>query len=220
MSSVREVEKWGGVMREIERLLTAIGQVIRDRFAILVMRFEITRLKVQNYDRLVETVQGLRRALDTQKRALDDLHRQLDDKDAQIRKLQGEYTALERLREQAENTRAAADRLDVFKRLQSIAVQLPTLRAALGDGANLTANDVLDLLAPFDEMLRDFGFERIGEAGAQVPFEPARHRPVGRGARSVASSDVVRVRYVGYMYEGQVVCKAEVVAVEQPEMVA
>jgi TolA-binding protein len=209
---------WG--MPKLERFLSAIAQVVRDRVAIMVMRFEIARLKVKNYDRLVETVQGLRRALETQKRALDDLHQQLDDKEAQIKILQNEYTALQQSQSQSEGASQAADRLDVFKRLQSIAVQLPTLRAAIAEGGDLTARDVLDLLAPFDEMLRDFGFERIGEAGAQVPFDSTRHRPVGRGARSISSTDVVRVRYVGYLYRGEVVCKAEVAPIAQSELVA
>lgn len=207
-------------MSEIERLLSTVVQIIRDRVAIVVMRFEVARLKVQNYDRLVETVHGLRRALDTQRRALDDLHKRLDKKEAQIKKLQREYAALQQLRSQTEGASAVAGRLDVFRRLQSLAVQLPTLRAAIGGGADLTARDVLDVLAPFDEMLRDFGFEPIGEAGLQVPYDPTRHRPVGKGARSVTPADFVRVRYVGYLYEGQVVCKAEVVLIEQPQMVA
>jgi molecular chaperone GrpE (heat shock protein) len=207
-------------MLKIERFLSAIAQVIRDRVAIMVMRLEIARLKVKNYDRLAETVQGLRRALETQKRSLDDLHQQMDDKEAQIKMLQNEYAALQQSQSQSGRASQAADRLDVFKRLQSIAVQLPTLRAALADGGDLTARDVIDLLAPFDEMLRDFGFERIGEAGAQVPFDPTRHRPVGRGARSISSTDVVRVRYVGYLYRGEVVCKAEVAPVAQSELVA
>lgn len=206
-------------MSRIERLLAMVVQIVRGQVAIVVMRFEISRLRLQNYDRLVDTVHGLRRALDTQNRALDDLHQQLDDREGQIKKLQNEYVALQQFHSQGEGASLVADRLDVFKRLQSIAVQLPTLRAAVDDGAGLAARDVLDLLAPFDEMLRDFGFERIGQAGAQAPYDPTRHRPVGRGARSVESGDMVRIRYVGYLYEGQVVCKAEVTGVVQPARV-
>ena len=206
-------------METIERLLAKVAQIIRDRVAIIVMSVEISRLKLQNYDRLAQTVEGLRRALDTQKRAADDLHHQLADREAQIKKMQNEYVALQQQRSQSEATSLAAERLDVFKRLQSIAVQLPTLRSAIGDGADIAAQDVLNLLAPFEQMLRDFGFEVIGEAGSQVDYNPTRHRPVGQGARSVTVNDKVRVRYVGYLYEEQVVCKAEVVRVEQPEVV-
>jgi ABC-type transporter Mla subunit MlaD len=194
--------------------------MLQDQVAIVVMRFKIGRLKIRNYDRLVQTVQGLRRALDTQKRVLDDMHQQLAEREAQIKKLQAEYASLQEQRSQAEASSVAAERLDVFKRVQAVAVQLPTLRAAVDDGASVTAQDVLDLLAPFEQMLRDFGFEVIGEAGGQARYEPTRHRLVGRGARSVTVDDMVRVRYVGYLHEGQVVCKAEVVRVEQPEMVA
>jgi molecular chaperone GrpE (heat shock protein) len=207
-------------MSRVERLLASFVQIIRDRLAIVVMRLEISRLKLQDYDRLAETVHGLRRALDTQKRSLDDVHQQLDEKEGQIKKLQNEYVTLQQLQSQSEGASLAADRLDVFKRLQSIAVQLPTLRAAIDDGAGVAARDVLDLLAPFDEMLRDFGFEPIGEAGAQTPFDPTRHRPVGRGAHSVTPDDMVRVRYVGYLYNGQVLCKAEVTHIGQPERLA
>jgi molecular chaperone GrpE (heat shock protein) len=206
------------VRQAIERFLAGVGQVLRDRVAIVRLRFEIARLKLNNYDRLVESNQGLRRALETQNRALDDLHRQLADREGQIKALQSEYTALEQRSSQSEAVSLADERLDIFKRIQSIATQLPTLRAAVASGAELTARDVLDLLAPLDEMLRDLGFEVIGEAGGQMSYDPTRHRPVGQGARSVAAGDVVKTRYVGYLHQGQVICKAEVIRVEQPEM--
>ncbi|MBN1310843.1 MAG: hypothetical protein JXB30_05425 [Anaerolineae bacterium] len=206
-------------MEAIQRLLNTAAQIIRDGLAIIIMRLEINRLKIRNYDRLAQRAQGLRCALDTQKRSLDDLHQQLADREAQIRKLQSEYASLQQQRSQSDAAALASDRLDVFKRVQAIAVQLPTLRVAVDDGADIAAQDVLDLLAPFDEMLHDFGFETIGKAGDEVGYDPTRHRLVGRGAHSVTVDDRVRVRYVGYLNDGQVVCKAEVVCIEQPEAV-
>lgn len=204
----------------IERLfLTAIREVW-DRLVVLRLRFEIACLKATNYDQLADTVQALRRALQTQERVQDDLRRQLEARNAQIEKLRDEYAALEirRSKEGATTTRSA--HLAVFKQLQPILTQLPALRLAIEEGAEVTIRDVLELLSPLDEMMGDMGFEAVGEAGAHVRYDPRLHRAVGRGARSVTPDDLVRVRYIGYLYDGEVVCKAEVNRVEQHEAVA
>ncbi len=198
----------------VRHLVVAFLQLARDRVAIWRLRREIERLKLREYDLMVENMRGLRRALETQQRAQQDLARQIDARDAQIAKLREEYTALEARLSQSSLEAMRGERLVLFKRIQSVVTQLPTLRAAVEAGADLSARDVLDLMAPLSQALSDLGFEVIGEAGAEVRYDPRHHSAVGRGARSVAPDDRVRIRYVGFLYNGDVVCKAQVTRVE------
>ncbi len=206
-------------MIRLRRALLTLREIVRSRIQIALLRRRINHLKLLNYDLLAETVQGLRRVVETQERALDDLYRQLDARGAQIKQLQAEYAALAGRQTASNGSASEVERLNWFKRLQSVAVQLPTLRAALSEGAALTVQDVLALVAPFDEALRDLGFEAIGDAGSSVAFDPTRHHAVGRGAKAVVPGDLVRVRYIGYVYEGKVLCKAEVTRVQEQEAV-
>lgn len=202
------------MIRPIEQLVLDLTQIARDWLTSIRLRREINRLKAQNFDLLADNVRGLRRVLDTNQRVQQDLFTQIKERDAQIARLRQEYTALEeRLARTAEET-AQAERLALFRRLQPIVTQLPAMQAAVAQGADISTRDVLDLLAPLDEMLRDLGFEVIGQAGEEVNYDPQRHNPVGRGARSVTPDDRVRVRYVGYLYQGRVICKAQVTRVE------
>src|SRR5689334_9882472 len=98
------------------------------------LRREITRIKLQNYDLLAENVVGLRRALETQQRQVEELQSQLEQHVAQIEQLRGEYSALQLRQAQSGSTTTRDERLSLFKRLQVIATQLPTMRAALENG--------------------------------------------------------------------------------------
>lgn len=191
----------------------------RDRLAIRRLRQEIVRIKARNYDLLAENVVGLRRAIDTQKRQVDELERQLVERDTQIVQLRQEYASLGARQSSSESTSQKDARLDIFRRLQGIATHLPTMRAALQEGADLRAQDVMDVLRPLDQMLADLGFEMIGEAGHETVYDPTRHRAVGQGAANISAQDPVRVRYVGYLYGGEVICKAEVTPIKQAEQV-
>lgn len=204
----------------LEEFLTLLVQVLRDRLAIMGLRRELNRLKLRHYDQVVDNLHGLRRALETQQRAVDELNRQIVEREGQIAKLREEYSSLEARLVSTGNTLVQEERLALFRRLQAIATQFPTLRAALADGADISARDIVELLKPLDEALRDLGFEMIGEAGAEVPYDPRRHRLVGRGAKSGTIEMRVRIRYVGYTYGEDIVCKAEVTLAQQSEAIS
>jgi len=205
-------------MSKINQLILTLIDVIRSRIQIVLLRREINRLKIANYDVLEASVQSLRRALKTQDRNIADLHEQLQARDHQVSLLQAEYRALIAQSESADGVTSDSERLVWFKKLQFVAVQLPTIRAALAEGAPLTASDILDMISPLDEALRDLGFEQIGQAGITVSFDPTRHHAVGRGTRNLSVNDEVRVRYVGYLYKGNVISKAEVTRVQREDV--
>lgn len=194
--------------------------MLRDRLAILRLRWQLAKLKLRNYDHLAETAVGLRRALETQRRAMDDLNARLDEREAQIDRLREEYLALEARQSEQRQALIRDQRLALFRQISPLAIQLPTLRMALQDGADLSARDILAQLRPFEEALDSLGFEPIGDAGEELPYDPHLHKLVGRGARSAGADALVRVRYVGYTYQGEVVRKAEVTLAGQAEAVS
>ncbi|GEM_PF-742582 len=196
-------------------LLTTLVESLVDQMAVFRLRLQIARLKAENYDRLAEVVIGLRQALETHKRAVSDLDAQIEERDKQIAQLRAEYASLQARQSEAGDIRAREERLNLFQRLRPVVTQLPTLRVALENGADIEGRDVVDLLGSIEAALHELGFESIAKPGMEVPYDPRRHKLVGRGARSASPGAPVRVRYVGYLYQGEVVCKAEVTPVGQ-----
>jgi len=207
-------------MPDLSEVLTSLVGLISGRIRVVQLRSQIRDHKARDYDRVASNVVGLRRALDTQERVVEDLHEQLADKDTHIQKLRNEYNDLKSKGAADATELKKSERLAWFKHMQSALTQLPTIRAAVvQEGADIPARDVLDIVAPLETSLSEMGFEKIGEAGSIVQFDPKRHKAVGRGARDIAPDDDVRVRYVGYLHEGEVLTKAEVTRIEQPETV-
>lgn len=198
----------------LDKLRDTFSAVSADALAITRLELELGYLKLADYDRLARAQRGLRNVISTLERNVDDLSARLEEREKRVEKLQAEYKALQ-VRESSD-VKASTDgeRLALFKKLEPLATQLPTLHQSIKEGAEVSAGDVLELLAPLDELLSDLGFTAIGKAGAKLTFDPTRHRAVGKGARSVELGDPVRVRYVGYLYEGEVVVKAHVTAIQ------
>ena len=196
----------------LDRVRDALGEVARDGVAIALLEIEVGYQRLADYERLSDTVSMLRQALITLERNLDDIGAQIEKRDKRIEKLQQEYKALqERAGSQVKDS-ASDQRREIFKKLEPLAVQLPTLRHSLESGDDISTEDIIALVAPLHEALADMGFEPIGKPGAKLKFDPTRHRAVGKGARSLAAGDAVNVRYVGYTHEGKVVRKAQVTA--------
>jgi molecular chaperone GrpE (heat shock protein) len=172
------------------------------------------RERLARFDLLESNLSGTRHALETQQRALDDANNQIDTLKEQITKLQQEYAQQAGRQSSAASHGTDAIYIDIFRRLQSIAVQLPTIRASAASGAQIGASDVLGVVAPLETMLRDLGFEPIGEANQVVSFDPRLHQLTGPSGSDIAEGDEVKVRFVGYRFRDQIVCRAEVTRLE------
>jgi molecular chaperone GrpE (heat shock protein) len=202
----------------IARLVEDVYSIIVGRIQVWQLWREVSRTKAMHYDRLAAKYAELLRAYDRQGRAMRDLTDQLQRRDEKIKRMREEYAGLQARQVGSKEDIVRDERLAMFKRLQALVTQLPSLRATGEQGRPPSGQDVLNMLHPLDEMLRDVGFEVIGGAvGEELPYDPLHHKPVGRGARSVAPGDVVRVRFVGYAYQGEVVSKAEVTLVSQKQ---
>lgn len=195
-------------------LFAGLFELLEHRLDLLRLQRPTIRRRLQDYENMADNLQGLRRALETQERVIENLQQQSAAQNALVDKLREEYVALERRQAEQAEALVHAERIAVFRRLQPVVTQLPAMRAALNDGADIPAGAVLDLLSPLDQMLEDFGFERIGEVGTQVAFDPTRHRVTGQGGKQVQPGLPVRVRYVGYLRHGEVICKAEAARLE------
>ena len=198
----------------IRKVRDTMAVVVEDALAIAQLNLEVGYHKLADYDRLARSVTGLRNVVATLERNADDLSAQIERRDKRIAKLENEYQAL-KAREGSDMQASASDqRLTLYKKVQPLATQLPTLRQSIEEGSEVSVDDVIALLAPLNEALADMGFEAIGKPGGETKFDPTHHRAVGKGARSVAPGDRVKVRYVGYRHEDKVVTKAQVTAIQ------
>lgn len=197
----------------IDKVRDTLAALAEDALAITRLQLEVGYLKLADYDRLARGMNSLRNTISTLERNIGDMAAQIADRDRRITRLRDEYKALQQRETTEARVSSRDERLALFKKLEPLATQLPTLHRSVKEGADVSAEDVLEMLAPLNEALADMGFELIGQAGRQVSFDPTRHRAVGKGARSVKPGDRVKVRYVGYLHEGDVVVKAQVTAI-------
>lgn len=118
----------------------------------------------------------------------------------------------DRLRIEAEGAREQAvgdERRNLFQSMAPMLVQLPAVRKAVQDGADLRARDVLPLLSPLDTAVRQMGIEPIGAVGEVTSFEATLHQPAGQG-QTLLPGQEVRIKFVGYRMGEAVLRRAQV----------
>ncbi len=201
------------VLAVLRRVPAAFVSLVRDWIGLIGLRLEVIRLKAMRYDELLVSTVGLRRALKTQRRAYADLLEQLQSREVEVNKLKQALADREACQESA----AGSDHLTLFRRFRSMLTQLPTLESEVNNGAGVQARDVLAILSPLDEWLEESGIVPIGQVGEELTFDPALHRAVGQGARSISPGDRVGVKYVGYRLDSEILAKAQVMLVASNE---
>jgi hypothetical protein len=86
-------------------------------------------------------------------------------------------------------------------------LQLPTAAAAATENPELSAVNLLPLLAPVSELLKNWGIETIAAVGEEVPYNPQWHELM-EGAAEPGNS--VKVRYIGYRQGEKLLYRARV----------
>jgi molecular chaperone GrpE (heat shock protein) len=195
-------------------------KLFRNQFLVFRLNHQVNQYKAKDYDRLAQNVRGLREALDTVKRSSEDLNHQLAAKDNAIVRLQADYHQLRDDNAALQSADKDAILLDLFARVKLALIQMPSLQLAIRSGKAITVQDIIDVYTPVEIGFSEAGFEKVGDAGDIVSFDPQLHNMVGSSARVVNPGDKVRIRYVGYRYRGRLVCKAEVVAFQNQESTA
>jgi molecular chaperone GrpE (heat shock protein) len=193
-------------------------EVIKDRVTIWWLRRKIILAKAARYDDLVESMVGLRRAIATYKHMTASLQTDLETSRLEANTLRSEYFALKSRISGREQTAIRTERLAFLRRILPVVVQIPTINHAVSSGVSLLTKDVLEVLRPLDQMLTDMRFERIGEVGQELPFDPTRHHLMEDESSSSQLYERVIVRFVGYIYENEVLAKAEVTGVSELEV--
>lgn len=125
----------------------------------------------------------------------------------EIEELQQECDRLrDRLKQQsAENT--ADLRYLTFQQLQTLLTNYPSARQMALSKPDLPAKNLTSLFSPLDNLLESWGYDRIGSAWEQVPYNPQIHQAdVG----DIGEGELVYIRFVGYREGDRVLCPAKV----------
>lgn len=91
--------------------------------------------------------------------------------------------------------------------IEPLLLQLPTAAAAATENPELSAANLLPLLAPINELLRQWGIEPIAAVGEEVAYNPQWHELMA-GAAELGTP--VKVRYVGYRQGEKLLYRARV----------
>ena len=140
------------------------------------------------------------------------LEMDLRERNERIAAMQKEFTNLE----EAANRSAAgagAEQLEqLFKRLSAPLSNLDALLAIADEGREVTVGDLANLVRSVERQLKAAGLERVGEVGAQLPFDLVLHQRMSGGA--VSEGAAVTVRTPGYRFGEKILLKAMVTAKE------
>lgn len=109
---------------------------------------------------------------------------------------------------QQQSTELTADmRNNIFQQLQTLLTNYPSVRQMAQAKPDLPAKNLTALFTPLDNLLQTWGYEAIGSAWEQVPYNPQLHQPdVG----DITKGELVYVRFVGYRDGDRILCPAKV----------
>ena len=86
-------------------------------------------------------------------------------------------------------------RESTFQQLQTLLTNYPSVRQMVQVKPDLPAKNLISLFTPLDNLLESWGYETIGSAWKQVPYNPQLHQP---DSADIAEGELVYVRFVGY----------------------
>lgn len=94
-----------------------------------------------------------------------------------------------------------------FSQLQTLLINYPSLRASVKVKPDLPAKNIISLFTPLDNLIETWGYERIGKAWEQVPYDPQLHQA---DVSDIKVGEVVYVRFVGYKQGQRILYPAKV----------
>ena len=97
--------------------------------------------------------------------------------------------------------------LESLEMIEAWLLQWPTAVSAIAQNPDLPAQRVIKLLNPLEKLLQSWGVSRIGQVGAEVPYNPRQHQLL---SGNVNVGETVRVRYVGYQKGNKLLYRAQV----------
>ena len=129
-----------------------------------------------------------------------------EDKDA-LAACQQEYQNLQQEMLQQQEFLEAEFQKASLETIESWLLQWPTAVAAVRQNPQLPAERLLSLVAPVEQLLKQWRVTKIARVGEELPYDPQNHQLM-KG--NVQPGEVVKVRYVGYKQENKLLYKAKV----------
>lgn len=96
---------------------------------------------------------------------------------------------------------------NTFDKLQTLFTNYPSAQKIAQLKPDLPAKNLTALFTPLDNLLDDWGWEAIGNAWDQVPYNPQLHQA---DSADIQPGESVYVRFVGYRKEAAILCPAKV----------
>jgi molecular chaperone GrpE (heat shock protein) len=112
----------------------------------------------------------------------------------------------EELQQQSEQL-TADFRNATFSQLQTLLINYPSVRKMAQAKPDLPAKNLVSLFTPLDNILTSWGYEPIGSAWEQVPYDPQLHQP---DTDDIAEGELVYIRFVGYREGDRILSPAKV----------
>ena len=82
-----------------------------------------------------------------------------------------------------------------FQQLQTLLTNYPSIRQLVKVKPDLPAKNLILLFTSLDNLIESWGYQPIGQAWEQVPYNPQLHQP---DASDIEVGELVYVRFVGY----------------------
>ncbi|MFB8787412.1 MAG: helix-turn-helix domain-containing protein [Potamolinea sp.] len=121
--------------------------------------------------------------------------------------LQQEYQRLQAQLEQQQETLMQEFQQLSLQVLESWMMQWPTAAYAAQQNQQLPAVKLLPLVRPVEQLLEEWGVEKIASVGSEIPYDPQLHQLMESTAQP---GDLVRVRYTGYRQGEKLLYRAKV----------
>ncbi|WP_009633309.1 nucleotide exchange factor GrpE [Synechocystis sp. PCC 7509] len=131
--------------------------------------------------------------------------------DKTIATLKQEYQKLQHQLEQQKQTLLQEFQLSTLQVLESCLLQLPTFEFKVKEHPEISATKLLPLIRPLQQLLQQWGIEQIAPVGEKIPYNPQLHQLLSGNAQP---SDLVIVRYTGYIQGEKLLYRAKVSLVE------
>ncbi|MCL1472427.1 nucleotide exchange factor GrpE [Argonema antarcticum] len=94
-----------------------------------------------------------------------------------------------------------------FSQLQTLLNNYPSVRKMTEAKPDLPAKNLVSLFTSLDNLLASWGYEQIGSAWEQVPYNPQLHQP---DTNDIAEGELVYIRFVGYREGSRILSPAKV----------
>lgn len=130
---------------------------------------------------------------------------------SQLAALQVEYDRLQAQIAQRESAARSQVHTQALQTLEPWLLQWPTVAQRAATHPELPAAKLLPFIKPVESLMEQWGVEKIAAVDSEVPYDPKLHQLIGP---SLSAGTPVRVTHSGSRYQGKLLHRAKVKAIE------